>query len=139
MKINIIVPCLMMVTASSAHADDYTNYAECGAYFGVSAVMTKLSENNAPDYARDKYEKRYQFFLQGDNKLKRLAKNNPQYNAETFDKLEKGAMDKIFCRDRRKWCFVSGQAKFNVGTMHNIGWIRRERSSTIIINASPRH
>jgi len=75
-------------------ASKVSQYEACGGAFMFAAVGAKLGERSAPEYARDRYEKRYQFFLQGGFNLQQLAKRDPKYNEKTYNEnVDKACMD----------------------------------------------
>src|SRR5271166_3809738 len=51
------------------------------------------ARDSAPDYARDRYEKRYTFFLQGSVNPKRHARNLPEFGESKFDQFQEDTVN----------------------------------------------
>jgi hypothetical protein len=75
----IIFIYLFLALCSPANAESTQDLNKCASVMQLGAMTTKMSVNSAPPYAREKYQRKYEFFMQGFINLKKNAKRNPDY------------------------------------------------------------
>ena len=73
--------------AAASGGQKLQSYVECGAVLQLLAIMQMLNERSAPPYAKDKYQKRYQFYLQGSVNIEDLARATDGYVKEKYSEL----------------------------------------------------
>ena len=88
MRYNIwIVTYLIFVFPVKAFAGGIDDYAKCSGVMASGALIQQMNLKYAPPYAKEKYEKKYQFYLQGVVNLKNNARDEKNFNEKKFDKL----------------------------------------------------
>ena len=80
--------------ALAASGGTLQSYADCAGIFVIMGITQQLDEERAPPYARDVYQKRNEFYLQGMVNLQRRAEKIPGYDEEKFKASSAQATDR---------------------------------------------
>ena len=85
------------VGKGTADSPTYQENINCSAVMKLSGVLKMKAMNEAPSYARDKYKKQVQFFMQGQTNLENQAKRLAGYaNQQTYESSVSASTTNIF-------------------------------------------
>lgn len=78
----LLIAIALIASCTFAKAESTANLIDCSAMLGMGYLLSEMTLQSAPQYSRDKYEKRKNFFLQGRLNLLKQARKNPDFISE---------------------------------------------------------